>query len=85
VIQFQHHVVHCLRQHFCRSFLNRIASHPLLQEAEDLQTFLEANEETLKANMRPVEVKKQPAQQQGGLGRWFKVGSARMLECCISR
>lgn len=61
-----------LRRHALERFLNRIASHPLLQEAEDLQTFLEANEETLKANMRPVEAKKQPAQQQGGIGRWFK-------------
>ena len=62
------------------SFLNRIASHPLLQCSEDLQTFLEANEETLNAAKRQTIEPKQPAaQQQGGLGRWFKVKVAQLL------
>jgi sorting nexin-1/2 len=62
-----------LRRHALERFLNRIASHPLLQTSEDLQTFLEANEETLNAAKRTVaEPKKPAAQQQGGIGRWFK-------------
>jgi len=62
-----------LRRHALERFLNRIASHPLLQCSEDLQTFLEANEETLNAAKRQTIEPKQPAaQQQGGLGRWFK-------------
>eukprot|EP00656_Telonema_subtile_P055725 TRINITY_DN8705_c0_g3_i1.p1 TRINITY_DN8705_c0_g3~~TRINITY_DN8705_c0_g3_i1.p1 ORF type:complete len:523 (-),score=134.31 TRINITY_DN8705_c0_g3_i1:212-1780(-) len=60
-----------LRRTALERFLNRIAAHPVLQISEDLQTFLEANEETLTQAKKTVIEPKQK-QQQTGLGRWFK-------------
>merc|ERR1711934_352633 len=61
-----------LRRTALERFLNRIASHPVLQTSEDLQTFLEANEETLAAAKKTTIEPPRKAQQQGGIGRWFK-------------
>jgi len=62
-----------LRRTALERFLNRIAAHPILQCSEDLQTFLEANEETLlQAKKTVLEPKQKAGAQAGGLGRWFK-------------
>lgn len=61
-----------LRRTALERFLNRIAAHPTLQLSEDLQTFLEANEETLAAAKKTVIEPRKQQQQSGGIGRWFK-------------
>eukprot|EP00656_Telonema_subtile_P037583 TRINITY_DN41852_c0_g1_i1.p1 TRINITY_DN41852_c0_g1~~TRINITY_DN41852_c0_g1_i1.p1 ORF type:complete len:453 (+),score=69.85 TRINITY_DN41852_c0_g1_i1:200-1558(+) len=65
-----------VRVHGLNRFLNRVVTHPVLQYSNDLQTFLEADEGTLK-QVKDVafELRKQQVVcsiEEGGISRWFK-------------